>query len=378
MRRAWGQRGVSLVEALVAMVILSFGTVAVLGVQTSLRYNADVAKQRSEAVRIAQEQIELVRGFGTLADYDALDSVGATEVVGYTTNTTFSLVQTVSTSNDPRVKTVVVDVVWEDRSGGAQAVRLTTSVLGVEPQLAGSLAVSSDTAYVQTPGRRNSAIPRGAEWQSDGTSRFFPPGSGTVSWIFNNNTGEIRQICNGGVCTDVNARLLAGFVVFATGTTQPTGADAEVPPSPKPSGYTLQVQVLQTAPSVVTVQCFEDQSLSAYVEYFCALDVGTPGTAWSGRSELTGLPLASSVATVSSATYRVCRYTTLRSDAVVSASTLGNEDHPRDYLNLSFSLGQQNFLVILGGDDSSAFDCPDDDSSTPFVFGRTWRHQPNS
>ena len=56
-------RGVSLVEALVALAVMAFGMLAVAGIQGMLRLNSDVAKQRSEAVRIAQEQIEQLRAF---------------------------------------------------------------------------------------------------------------------------------------------------------------------------------------------------------------------------------------------------------------------------------------------------------------------------
>ena len=45
------QRGISLVEALVAMLVMSFGMLAIVGLQATLRLNADVAKQRAEAVR---------------------------------------------------------------------------------------------------------------------------------------------------------------------------------------------------------------------------------------------------------------------------------------------------------------------------------------
>ncbi len=57
------ERGVSLIEALVALVVMTFGTLAVLGVQSTLRMNGDTARQRAEAVRIAQETIERRRSF---------------------------------------------------------------------------------------------------------------------------------------------------------------------------------------------------------------------------------------------------------------------------------------------------------------------------
>ena len=61
------QRGVSLIEALIAMLVMALGMVGIAALQAKLRVNSDVAKQRSEAVRIAEEDIENFRAFGTLA-----------------------------------------------------------------------------------------------------------------------------------------------------------------------------------------------------------------------------------------------------------------------------------------------------------------------
>ncbi len=57
-RRHPRQRGISLIEAVVALAVMAFGMLAFVGLQSSLRFNGDVAKQRAEAVRIAQEAIE--------------------------------------------------------------------------------------------------------------------------------------------------------------------------------------------------------------------------------------------------------------------------------------------------------------------------------
>ena len=57
----------SLVEAIVAMAVMAFGMMAIVGLQTTLRANSDVAKQRSEAVRIAEEAIETARAFSLMA-----------------------------------------------------------------------------------------------------------------------------------------------------------------------------------------------------------------------------------------------------------------------------------------------------------------------
>jgi len=47
------QRGVGIVEALVALLLLALAVLAFVALQARLRQDSDVAKQRTEAVRIA-------------------------------------------------------------------------------------------------------------------------------------------------------------------------------------------------------------------------------------------------------------------------------------------------------------------------------------
>ncbi|MBK9362618.1 MAG: hypothetical protein IPM99_16590 [Rubrivivax sp.] len=55
-----------------------------------------------------------------------------------------------------------------------------------------------------------------------------------------------------------------------------------------------------------------------------------------------------------------------------------NVEHPLNYLDLTESLINQNFLVIRAGDGATPFDCPADDAATPLINGNTWHHQPAS
>ena len=84
MRRAI-QRGVSLIEAIVAMAVMAFGMMAIVGLQTTLRQNSDIAKQRSEAVRIAEEAIEQWRGYSTPSPPAAYDDIAIGELPDTTT-----------------------------------------------------------------------------------------------------------------------------------------------------------------------------------------------------------------------------------------------------------------------------------------------------
>lgn len=378
-------RGISLIEALVALAVMAFGTLSVLGVQGSLRLNADVARQRSEALRIAQFEIENAREAAhTLADFVALDDSGPTEVVGATGDTVYQRTVAVATPSAgvddddveldverPRYKSVTVSVAWTDRTGQAQAIQLNTSVHGALPVLSGSLSVASDVAPARTPGGRHRAIPLEAVDQGDGTSLFTPPGAGSgVRWRFDNVTGVITRLCDS--CDPVNALLLAGYVRHALTTGQPTGADAELPPSP---AVAVGVQLLQTSPPDAPAPVCYARLATAYVAYFCAVVRNDAG--WSGRSEL--VPDATLVLSTGNEAdrFRVCRYTRLVGEDMVPSTK--NEDHPATYADVKTALLNQNFLVIRAGSgvaDSTPFSCPGDDSSTPFVNGQTWLHQP--
>ena len=50
--RRSGARGFTLLEALIALLVLSFGMLAIAGFQTTLSRNSDLAKQRTEALRL--------------------------------------------------------------------------------------------------------------------------------------------------------------------------------------------------------------------------------------------------------------------------------------------------------------------------------------
>lgn len=376
------QSGISLVEALVALAVMAFGTLSVLGVQGSLRLNADTARQRSEALRIGQQQIEQLRGIDTLAAFDALDSDGPDDVVGEVGDTTYTVTRAITLApagldddddeldiERARYKGVTLTVAWNDRTGQAQSVVLTTAVHGALPVLSGTLSVPTDTAPLRQPGGRHRSIPLEATDQGDGTSTLVPPGAGDgVRWTFDNATGVITRLCD--ACEPVNALLLSGYVRFALGASAPDGADAEVPPS---SAFDVGVQVAQTAPVDVAVPACYTRTELAYVAYYCAVQT-LDDNGWSGRSTL--IESGSFVLSVGNEVdrYRVCRYTRLVGDP--PAPSTRNVDHPNTYTNVTTALLDQNFLVIRAGDGTDSFACPGDDTSTPLVNGQTWLHQP--
>lgn len=374
-------RGVSLVEALIALGVMAFGIMGLVGIQANLRSNSDISKQRAEAARYAQQLIEERRNF------IALQSTGDPNVFGYAdivtstlpdvtgSNATYTREVSVSNSTAARVKLIRSTVSWTDRAGQPQSVQLYASIGGASPELAATVGIPALSTTARLPQGRSLQIPRDAVDIGDGTSRFTPPGGGSLRWYFNNQSGALTRICvDPDNCTDVNARLLSGFVRFALGSTQPTPADAENPTDDGPDG--VEVIVDQDAPTDTINLCFEDDQ-GPFVAYYCAVHVTTEVPRWTGQSLLAGLPLATSIASTSASQYRVCRYTTLRSQAVVPTE-ITNAEHPYRYVDVDIGLQYQNFLVIRAGDGSVAFDCPADDTATPLVNGNTWHHQPAS
>ena len=373
------ERGVSLMEALVALAVMSFGLLGVVGMQATLRSNSDVTKQRAEAVRIAQAAVEDQRAFeqltssGTIASFADLATAAAVPASG--TNATFArstvVMPAILADDAPRLKTVTMRVAWEDRSGQTNAVSLVSSIAGIAPELAGSLSLPGDRAVTQRPHGRHAGIPDSAIGQSDGTSTFLPPGGGGITWVFNNISGMITSVCQPSLpCVPTDLQLLSGYINFAT-TDMPSLVEGELPTDAPPS-TSIGAEVVMSLPSASTVSCYS-QPASTYVAYYCALPTTTPPRLWSGRSRITGLPISSALADAVSSKFKVCRYTPTATDTPAG----GNVRHPLDYVNVNGPLANQNFLVISAGDGTLAFGCPGEGPST-FIDSHTYRHQPLS
>ncbi|MBZ8141487.1 pilus assembly protein PilV [Rubrivivax gelatinosus] len=369
---------------MVALAVMAIGLLGVVGLQATLRANADLSRQRSEAVRIAQERIDKLRAYSSLAGakgttYGEIATAPGELVKASNVNTEYTLHQNVKTLDAGRAKTVSIEVAWRDRSSRTdnQRVDFGTLIAGVPPALAGSLVLPAGTTLLSTPGGRNPAIPAEAEYER-GTSIFRPDGPGGVSWTFDNVSGVITSICTpGSPCVPANAFLLSGYVRFATGH-RPAPADAEYPPAlgdaDRDAMLTPFVTVQRTgSPQPAADPCVH-RLYPAYVAYWCAVPATTNANNWSGRSLLHLSTLATLATdelpdTLNAAEkLRVCRYTT-------APRPKRNIDHPLDYVDVTGALTNQNFLVISAGDGIDKFDCPGDDPDTqPMTL--TLEHQP--
>ena len=141
------QRGTTLFEALIAFLVLSLGMVAIARLQGHLRLDADAARQRSEAVRLAQEDIETLRGFATVdaatpAGARAFDAI-ASASRSVDTGTTYLIERQIAAAGALPAKSASVTVSWTDRSGTAQQVVLHSIIARTDPALSGALALAA-------------------------------------------------------------------------------------------------------------------------------------------------------------------------------------------------------------------------------------------
>lgn len=253
------QAGFTLVEALVALLVMAFGMLAVAGFQTTMSRNSDVAKQRSEAVRLAQLKMEELRAFqqvasdgktaadaGNIFDY-TLDVVSGNDTVqptggsAYATNTTYTR-NWLLTKNDGVTAAVGTDlekwirvlVTWTDRTGEVQTVTLRSIISNSDPIALGTQFPGlPPVPGLRSPKNRSIDIPYPAMSLPGGKSYIKPPGA-TDNYVFDDLTGNVLGYCNDTAiatslssnttvsfgdsltagCTTQAAYLLSGYVRF--------------------------------------------------------------------------------------------------------------------------------------------------------------------
>lgn len=346
-------RGVSLVEAIVAMAVMAFGMMAVVGLQTTLRLNSDIAKQRSEAVRIAQEAIEDWRAFSSLPTaagqraYNDIASIADETVTGYTTNTSYTLSRTVRQEYGQSVKALEVAVSWVDRNGLIQRVTLDSLIARVDPALSGALAQAPVGMPERQPQGRNPAVPPSAVNIGEDKSAYRPPGApGATVWVFDNLSGVITSVCtfpgtdlsqlvDSGTCVEQASWLISGFVRYSFGSH---------PDAQNPTGLQIDLSLVALAvgDAFGDGECFaapvQDPRLT-YTRYVCRVPQSAD-TTWTGSTYIRPPLVSGEDPAYAWYLYDVCRY---------SNGEPGNINHPPVYTGLSHSLINQNFLVVTQG-----------------------------
>ena len=415
------QRGTTLLEALVAFLVVSLGMLTVARVQTQLRLNSDLARQRSEAVRLGQEDLESLRAFSVVAASGALrsyaDVVSASTTVdsasGYVTNTRYTVARQIDAASAPGAKNASVTVSWNDRSGAAQQVALNSIINGNDPAYSGALGIARSGVPVKGAFGRSARIPLAAKDLGGGRSAIKPVSDGTAALVFDNHSGLVTGRCTGispttatrdlqaadlSACDANVGYLLSGSVRF-TSASPADPAQAAEPALPTAIALALTGGTYAHAPicaseALKTVSYLAAASLhieavplaalpasvgastwadtgDRHLAYQCVVYPLASGQ-WSGRATL--VPTGWAIGT-GNADRRVCRFS---ADLDGSGAVDANLEHPSSYAAVDAPLAQQNFLVVKGSEA-----CPlrpvvrvEGNSTDVFANLSTVQHQP--
>ncbi len=374
---ARAQRGASLLESLIAFVVLAASTLAVASLQGGLRLDADLARQRSEALRLGEAEIEALRAFATIAaapgarSFAAIADADSTVVAG---NASYRVVRRIDAGAVAAAKAATVRVGWTDRSGAAREIVLASVIAGVDPAYAGALGLGAGAIPAASRGAfgRSTAVPVDAHDLGDGRSVWKPSTTSNIAVEFDNASGDVVATCNVAATTSarllsaadlagctVGRRLLVSGTVRFTSAMPPQTEPNDTPPSvavamslaagsysaapvcsseaKKTVRYTsagslhIDAVAIDATPASLGIATWDDSG-DRFVEWRCIVTPRADGR-WSGRASL-----VAGAWTIGSTGLdrRVCRY---------------SADTPRDFADVGTALVAQNFVVVRGDSD---------------------------
>ena len=383
-------RGATLVEALVAFVVLLLTVVAVVRVHGQFRLGSDIARQRSEAVRLAQQDVESLRAYSVIAassgarSYAEIASASSTidGAHGYATNTAYRLERDIRIEPAGDAKSASVAIEWTDRAGAEQRIVLASIVAAQDPVYAAALGVVP-AAAIRGTYARSAFVPTMAKNLGGGRSAFKPIEGGAFAIVVDNASGLVVARCASisetlatrdltssdlAGCDNSAGMLVSGTVRFTLAAPPDPGDAHDSPPivdvvlattggvyphAPACSGETLKTVSYVSAgitrvesvpiaatPALLGLATWSDTG-DRYVAYHCVVYPLASGR-WSGRTSLvaTGWSIGTGAAD-----RRVCRYA---ADTDGSGAVDANTEHPANYVDVTAPLANQNFLVIAG------------------------------
>jgi len=348
--------GFTLIEVLIALLLIGAGLLALGGLQSMLSRHTDLSRQRGEATLLARAAMDTLRHQGRLppasADLGSDEPLrnplagGSEDIDSDLFNTRYTRRWTVGGQASDALRPVGVELSWPDRQGDTQHLRLhsaldaqpTSALAPVDPSLA--------APAWHTPLQRHPAIPLAA--RDDGPDRSRLDIDGRWRIVFDNRTGQVLELCGTGDthadlsrCEAMNALLLSGHLTrSAPGLPWPTGMDLSAL-----SGPTAQATCL------LLLRPASAWERDASLQYLCLLPLRLGQAGWQGKPRWRGLPTGGTLV--------VCRYEYAPSGDADEAQR--NAQGPEGYGLVSRSLTQQNYLLHQASEDAL---CPPDNPST--------------
>ncbi|MFB1490675.1 MULTISPECIES: prepilin-type N-terminal cleavage/methylation domain-containing protein [unclassified Thiocapsa] len=121
-RGYWSKRsrGFSLIEAMIAFLIIGIGFLGVSKLQLFVSGGSGSSQQRTQALHMAQDKIECFRAWPSscVASYnDIASSSSAEDIAPAGSGAVFHRSWTVTTNTNPTYKNLTVTVTWDNREG---------------------------------------------------------------------------------------------------------------------------------------------------------------------------------------------------------------------------------------------------------------------
>lgn len=378
------RRGFTLIEALIALLVMAFGILALVGMRTLLTRNADVSKQRTEAVRLAEEKIECLRAYtqmtsdatasatrncmgallarDTWAGMATVASDPLNPLTSSFSNTSYTRNWTLGGATTDPMRPVSVTVAWTDRAGANQTYSLTSVISQSNPDDEGSLGFPlPQNSNLKRPKNRNLNIPVPAIDLGGGKSAYQV---GTFAVVFSNDSGYVVEKCTGTLsattyanatagCANYDAYIIAGYVsgdtawTSSVANTLPTGINTASLTGWDNSG-SKTIACSYSPTTQATDQNTGSAVAGVYRYYLCVVPITSGGT-YSGTVRLAGMTAGTSGAATSNTNWLVCRFE-------YPASTLWPNDNERNvqpYASVGSSLDSQNYYIVSSSSGAS-------------------------
>lgn len=135
-------KAVSLVEVLVALVVLALGIAAIVRFQGVALENRGFISQQNEAIQIAEDRIGQLRDYevlNTTAGKSAYEDIVSGSASVSKASATYAVSWSVSDEASPEHKVVTITVSWTDRQNQSRSIVLSSIIGKINPS--GSAAV---------------------------------------------------------------------------------------------------------------------------------------------------------------------------------------------------------------------------------------------
>jgi Tfp pilus assembly protein PilV len=342
------QQGASLLEALIALLVAGFGMLALVAMQITLARSADVARQRGEATRIAQQKVEDLRTLTNLANFDA--ETNSIDTPSGPLNTVFTRTTKLIPDEGDTHRIVRVTVAWEDRASEPHHLDLRTVIARSDPKLSGEIEFPpAGNQALRRPKNRNMNIPVPAKELGGGKSSLPFGANGSI--VFGNDSGTVVKQCSFVVesladlddsrCVTLDAYLLAGYVT-KTMTSFPASLGINTSLITTSGSGTMQCifgdatdQNIDPATGLSRVSAPNKYDIIGTKYYLCVVPVASGGGTWSGEVRLSGMATGTD--------HLVCRF-----EYPESQGGTVNERHPKLYSKVDTSLDNQNYIITTG------------------------------